>query len=227
MKINSLILPVIALCLTAVSSHAAITLTINDDRPAASPVSGRAVTTSLGTFGTNTTTLPNFTYVINNLNLSSLTGGGFSDSITIRLAFTNPGSGTIATNTFGAVGVGSPLQLSGTERLVITPTIQSVSSGLAISNFSVNLTQIRLADFGGTDALTITNSGTTQSRGPSGAGGEFIDFAASNTFAGIVPGAGDGATFRGSRLVVTIIPEPSSALLGCIGILCLLRRRRA
>lgn len=220
-----------ALCLCAISGsvNAAVTFQVTDSVPKPGGVGSgtRTTTTSLGTVGTLTSTLPNYSYTITGLNLTSV-GGGASDSVTFRMAYTQTGSTLVVGSTFGNIGVGSSSAnalISGAEILTVTPTITSETSTLALSNFSIAINRVQLGDYGGGDITSVVHDGGTIGKTYASDTNNTVTFA-NSSFARIDPSAGDGTTLQAFRVEITVIPEPSAALLGGLGMMLLLRRRR-
>jgi len=227
MKIKQLLLPVIALCMTVATTNAAVIFSVTDNVPMDPPgtPNNRSTTTTLGTVGTLTQVLPNLSYTINGLNLTSV-GGGTNISITFQMAFTQTG-GTGVTNTaFGNVSVGTNL-IAGSEVLTLTPTITSETSPLDMSNFTIAINQVSLGDYGNGDFTSIVHAGGTINKQRTVTTDGVATFA-NSSFARIDDvSSSDGTTLQSFRVEITVVPEPSTALLGGLGMLCLLRRRRA
>lgn len=117
------------------------------------------------------------------------------------------GSLTVAANSFlNVVDINDPLAVSGTI---------TFGSGFGIAN----LTGI---DW---DSLNLDSPYTLISTAQTFGTGNIADFGLANAVD--VGTTGRQAYFANGSLAVVIIPEPSSALLGGLGLLALLRRRRA
>lgn len=228
MKLKYLFLPLLALCMTAASSNAAVTFSVSDTvpKPGGVGTGTRVTTTTSGTVGTLTSTLPNFTYTINGLNLTSL-GGGVSDSVTFQIAYTQTGGTGVTGTTWGNIGVtGTSSLISGAEILTLTPTITAETSTLILSNFSILINRVQLGDYGSSDQTSVVHAGGTILKNFATDTNKVVDFA-NSSFARIDHnGTGDGTSMEGFRVEITIVPEPGAALLGSLGMLALLRRRR-
>lgn len=232
-RFNHLLLGTLAaaLCLCAISGsvNAAVIFSVTDSvpKPGGVGTGTRTTTTNLGTVGTLTSTLPNYSYTITGLDLTSV-GGGASDSVTFRMAYTQTGSTLVVGSSFGNIGVGTAsgnALISGAEILTVTPTITSATSTLALSNFSIAINRVQLGDYGSGDITSVVHDGGTIGKTFASDTNSTVTFA-NSSFASIDPTSGDGTTLQAFRVEITVIPEPSTALLGCLGILLMLRRRR-
>lgn len=136
-----------------------------------------------------------------------------------------PGAGAIGTLNFS-----SSLSLGGTYAFEltggdITADLGNVSGALDLTGATLDLVQLgtymvgdKFTLFGYSGSLTGTFSGLTEGTEFTDAGGlwkiAYADSAGSN--------GGSGSSF----VTITAVPEPSAALLGGLGLLALLRRRR-
>ena len=173
---------------------------------------------------TGATTVSGGKLVINgNISTSSLT--------TVASNATLAGTGTVgATTVNGTFAPGD----GGIESLAIVGnlTLNSGSFSLFEINTAGDLADLATATaamaFGGT--LSVTNIGAALANGDTF---NLFDWGttASGTFSTVsLPGLTDGLTWDQSQLytngTITVVPEPSAALLGGLGMLALLRRRR-
>jgi len=206
---------------------------------------GQTLTLTNANTYTGNTTVTNGTLKIG-------TGGSIASTSTIQI-----GSGAIYDVSAGAgneLGVNQSLTGNGTVKGAITvdgtlaignsPGTMTFEDGLtlganSISNFeftnpsfgsgTYDLAYSLLGgvSFGGT--LDLVFSGGTYLDGTSvqifDFGGTYSNDFTALTYSGL--GAGQSATFDAATGTITVIPEPSAALLGGLGLLALLRRRRA
>ena len=162
-----------------------------------------ATTVFIGTFANGTApTIPgngNYTSIISSFNIF---GGGPGISI---------GSGSLITNATGITSTANPTLFNGFTLYAI------------IANSSTLSTATQFALVNNTGAGTFFPTDITTSNSAS------INF---TTFTALQTVAGGGTTTTGTPNsihminVVTAVPETSTALLGAIGVLGLLRRRR-
>jgi hypothetical protein len=164
------------------------------------------------------------------------TNGGTGNGITANGLFFGVTNSTSATgtglfaNTTEAIGV-----------TIISPThgnyslYQTNGTDQDVTSLGISPTQASLED-GFTLALTVNNDNTylvtstglstnfNASGTLSATGTQYSEIASSLVANTSIQG--DNVSYTVSRVTVTAIPEPSSALLGSLGLLALLRRRR-
>lgn len=165
-----------------------------------------------------------------NFNVSAVTGG-----YALGALQTLSGSGTVT----GDLTVNGTLAI-GASPGTITFNDDLTLGGGSVSNFEFTVGAFTAGSFdlalGGASAQTVVFGGTLNLFFDSGetyldnSSVKIFDFESysgnfsSVTFTGL--GTGQSATFDSSTGFVTVIPEPTAAALGSIGLLFLLRRRR-
>jgi fibronectin-binding autotransporter adhesin len=194
---------------------------------------------------TGATTVSNGTLVVNgNISNSrhttvasgaSIGGSGTIGALTVSSGgFINPGNSPgilntgnyVQAGTYNAEITGLTPGVTGHDQINVTGTVD-ITSGSLTALFSAgtyaanDLIFILLNE--GTDAITGTYTGLAQGTTVTSYGGFDwqISYTANNT------GVGTG-TFTGGNdiALMAVIPEPGTALLGALGVLLLLRRRR-
>lgn len=205
------------------SLQAAVLLSITDSTPLTGDPGDGTPDSGTGTVASNNLT-PTNTYTWTGADLTSLgateTGGAGTGTITFTVLYEQTG-GTGITNISGKVSVtggASDNRINDTETLTATITLTGINgySGIDLSDLSIGFTNATLANFLGT-VDTTTESGTVTTT--------TSDFDASS-FITIAPQTGGQATLTAYTIEISSIPEPSVALLACLGLLALLRRRR-
>jgi hypothetical protein len=213
------------------SLQAAVVLTITD----VTPLTGVPNTTGIPNSFTGTTTPgtvasnlgnPTNTYTWTGADLTSLgateTGGAGTGTITFTVGFTQTGGSGIF-NVSGKVSVtggAADNRINDTETLTSTIALTGISgyTGIDLSDLSIGFTYAELNNVAGT--LDITGAfgsiATTTN----------ATFAPSSSFT-IDPRSGAAATLNTYTIQLTAIPEPTAALLGSLGLLAILRRRRS
>lgn len=214
MKIKQLLLPVIALCMTAVSSHAATIIYNFNDTIAfgANLGAGSAVTTN--DFSVDGVTVSNWT-ASSPVRSIGVQGGQVraqksADNDTHQFTITIPTTTTIdfTTLSFSYGNVGGDT----------SPANFLVSSNVIGGTFTNNPATHTAGEFSGSVTMSLGNFTGLTNR--------------TVTFTLVDRAQGDNKnttlyTFIDNvTLTGTAIPEPSSALIGGLGVLALLRRRR-
>jgi len=163
---------------------------------------------------------------------ATIGGSGTVGALTVSSGgFINPGNspGILNSGNYTQAGLYTA-EINGTtpgtqhDQINVTGTVNITSGSLATmfsGSYSANdLIFILLND--STDAITGTYTGLAQGAVAATYGGFdwVISYDANNT------GVGTGTFNGGNDIALRAIPEPSSALLGAIGLLALLRRRR-
>ncbi|MEM1084894.1 MAG: PEP-CTERM sorting domain-containing protein [Verrucomicrobiota bacterium] len=175
-----------------------------------------------------------------NLDLDGI--GGTDDVVTFTLTGTSTGTGTI---THDGLGWGAAANFGAGESLVMTIGSVSVTGGSATTGSIVfdGFTAGTVIEFAGANADTVgstmdINGNTVTANLPNAAGFQNQNLSSgafaltpSLTYDNFVDGGTTGfAGFRARghdvQFTFTPIPEPSVALLGGLGLLGLLRRRR-
>jgi len=215
MKIKALLLPLLALCLTAVSTHAAtIIFNFNDtiafgaNLGAGSPVTSNGLSTDGVTVTNWTAASPSRTIGVQGGQVRALKS---ADSDTHQFSITIPAN--------ISVNLTSLFFNYGNVNTDTAPANFLVSTNVAGSSFTNNPA---------THATGQANTSVTMAlSGLSNLSGRTVTF----TFVDSAQGNNNNAAFYtfidNVTLTGTAIPEPSAALLGGLGVLCLLRRRRA
>ena len=208
------------------SLQAATILTVTDTRPGETAVT--VASTTAGSVSVSGTKVPTSTYTVSGLDLTSF-GGGAGETLVFNVTYSQTGGTGVQVNGFGNISVtgGDNNQVDGAEVLTATVSLISGSSTYTGDYADLSIGFIRTFT-GGVDSVAaeswdiITASGTQSFTGP---GNTTANFAPSS-FVSLDP---DGSTVNLQEFDVQIsyIPEPSTALLGGLGLLALLRRRRA
>jgi len=221
--------------LLAGSLQAAVVTVVTDSRPGET-----AVTTPSATVGSvsYTPAVPTTTYTVSSLDLSSY-GGGVGESIAFDVTYTHGGTGGtgVQVNGFGNISVtgGDNNQVDNLETLTATVSFNTGSSTFSgdFADLSIGFTSFSTGgvDTGGnTESWQLLTDGGTSGPFEATVDSTTTTFPASS-FVTLDPVSGvtNNGTFnlQGFDIEISAIPEPSSAaLLGGLGLLALLRRRR-
>lgn len=210
--------------MVAGSVQAAVTLTITDVTPLTGDPGNGTPDSGTGTVTSNNG-IPTNTYTWTGADLTSLgaieTGGAGTGTITFAVIYSQTG-GTGITNVSGKVSVTggtSDNRINDIETLTATIGLTGISgySGINLSDLSIGFTYAELNNVTGTlDIIGDFGSIATSTD---------ATFSTSSSFT-IDPRAGAQATLNAYTIEITAVPEPSAALLGGLGVLLLLRRRR-
>lgn len=226
-------LPVLSLLIAADAFAATTTINFTNARV------DRA-TVDVGTVGVSnsldgTTNPGTITYSVSGLNLDD--DGTDTDSLVVTLTLTGiNGAPGIQNTGNGRVGVGGTSEIEsnaagGPEGIVYSISgIMANVSGLAPAPFFGDFGQLDLINFGAGEGIALTSTGGTVFASSDGATSIPIPTLGDTGFTFNATDAGTSVS-KGSILAtnftVTNIPEPTSAmLLGSVGLLGLLRRRR-
>ncbi|TAE77160.1 MAG: hypothetical protein EAZ65_01645 [Verrucomicrobia bacterium] len=161
--------------------------------------------------------------------------GSIATSATIvQSGATLGGAGTVGTVTIQNNGVFAPGNSPGTMTLTGNLVLDAGSvSDFEVNSFNSGNFDLAVAAASGTQSVQF--NGTLNLLFQSGFNTmgslKIFDFDSySGSFSSVVPtglASGYTATFDNSTGTLTVVPEPASALMGGLGLLCLLRRRRA
>jgi autotransporter-associated beta strand protein len=164
-----------------------------------------------------------------NISIGGSTESGSYDNVFSSISGTNTLSGNITLASPGASGIrlgtnGGNLTLAGTIN-------QSGTARTLILNASVGDITVNNAISNGTAALNIISqaaSGSVTLKAAQGAGGNVSLTNLSGVWSNTTNGGNETWSFSQATgdLTLTVIPEPSTALLGGLSLLALLRRRR-
>lgn len=169
--------------------------------------------------------IPTNTYTWTGADLTSIgateTGGAGTGTITFTVTYSQTGGSGI-TNVSGKVSVtggASSNRINDTETLTTTIALLGISgyTGIDLSDLSIGFTYAELNNVIGTMDITGAFGSVATSTDAT--------FAASSSFT-IDPRSGAQATLNTYTIELTAVPEPSTALLGGLGLLALLSRRR-
>jgi hypothetical protein len=200
--------------------QAAVTLTMTELTPGA----GNPTVASQGTLGSNNALPTQYTWT--GLDFTSV-GGSASDQIVFNVSYSQSGGTGVQFNTASNVSVtggGDNNQVEGTETLTATIALTSTTFAGGLSNLSIAFTRLNIGGFGNVESADVTHAGGTITQAV--ASGNFVDFAPSS-FVTLDPITTTNVNIAGFNAQITAVPEPSTALLGGLGLLALLRRRRA
>jgi len=164
-----------------------------------------------------------------------IVNGNISTSnTTVQAGATLGGSGTVGAVTVQTNGIFSPGNSPGTLTFTGDLTLNSGSiSNFEINSFSLGNYDLAIAAASGTQNVSFNGilNLLFQSGFNTIGSIKIFDFDGySGVFTSVVPtGLADGfsASFDTATGIVTVVPEPAAALLGGLGMLALLRRRRA
>jgi hypothetical protein len=212
-------------CVTS-SLSAAVTLTITDTRPGEA-----ANTTPSSTLGSVATSVPGTvfptTYTVAGLDLTSV-GGTASEQIVFQTIYSQTGGTAVQVNGFGNISVtgGNDNQIDPGEALTATLSLQSTTFSGGLGAISIGFTEVAIGGVDSDETWNIVHdSGTI-----AGSGGSGINYVVpSSSFLTIQDVARPGTpavNLQGFDVEISVVPEPSIALLGGLGLLAMWRRRR-
>ncbi len=164
-----------------------------------------------------------------------IVNGNISTSSTnVQAGATLGGSGTVGAVTVQTDGIFAPGNSPGTLTFTGDLTLNSGSiSDFEINSFSLGNYDLAIAAVSGTQNVSFNGilNLLFQSGFNTVGSIKIFDFDGySGAFTSVVPtglAGGFTASFDNATGIVTVVPEPGAALLGGLGMLCLLRRRRA
>jgi hypothetical protein len=215
MKIKQLLLPVIALCMTAVSSHAATivynfndTIAFGSNLGAGSPVSANDFSGDGVTVSNWTATSPTRTIGVQGGEVRALKS---ADNDTHQFTITIPSNVTLNLTSlffnYGSRGADtSPANFLVTSNVGGGSFTNNPATHTAGDPVNTSVT-MAMSGFTGLTNRTVTFT--------------FVDSSQGNNKTESIYSYIDNVTLTG-----TVIPEPSAALIGGLGVLALFRRRR-
>jgi len=213
-----------ATLMLAGSLQAAVTFTVTDNVPGTSAID---LTTTLGSVSNVPGALPALTYTLTNLDLTSV-GGTATNQIVFRINFTKTGGTAVAYNGTGRIAVSGGTdtnQIDPSETLTGTLSLISTDFSGGLTNLSIGFTRINLGGYATNDTnVDIIHDGGTINK--DGTGLADVSFDPSSFVTIDTVASADGVNLGAYDIQITAIPEPSAALLGGLGLLALLRRRR-
>lgn len=231
MKTTS-ILPLLTTLALATAARGAVAFTVTDDQPG----DGGSVSTTRGTVAAGDTVgFPTFTYRIENLDFTS-EGGTANETVEYTISWTSSGTsmGALAVNGTGRIGVlggqDAQIDFGNNEEAVLTLGL-TANTTFDTSNITLGFTRLR---FGGSNDgdngdITLADNTVINTVG-SNANYTFAPSVSLNYEAtadsAIISNLQAGKNIELYEVQITAIPEPSAALLGALGSLMLLRRRR-
>lgn len=210
----------------AASLEAAVTFTVSDTRPGES-----AVTTPSSTLGSvsSTAAVPTATYTITGLDLTSV-GGTNNETIVFDVLYTHGGTGGtgVQINGFGNIAVtgGDNNQVDNEETLTATLSLNGATT--FTGGLSLGFTSFQTGGVSAEETWNVITASGTQFF-PAGSGTNATFDPSSFVTLDPVSGNTNNGTFNAQAFTVSItaVPEPSASLLGGLGLMLLLRRRRA
>lgn len=210
--------------------QAAVTFSVTDAAPGTS-----GATSTLGSAAVSVGTLPApITYTITGLDLTSI-GGTSSEQIVFTVGFT-PSAGSVVYNAsngnvFVNNGTGGQLnnQIDSDETLQTSVALSSTTFAGGLGNLSIGFTAVLIGGYGSGDVVDITYGATTTSKNYTTDTVSTVSF--SGTYASFLMDTQgtkgiSGVNLQQYTVEITAVPEPSAAMLSCLGLLALLRRRR-
>lgn len=209
------------------SLQAAVTFTIQDAGPSVNASSPPIFINGAGSVSSSIAAAPGpITYTVSNLDFTSI-GGALTEEVVFTVSFAATG-GSVEYNTSGNVHVGpsgATNQIDVGETLTTTVALTSTTFAGGIPNLSIAFSQVQNGAWGDGDSVKLTYStGNVTLTRPTDTSNTYnfpsvTNFFTQETLAG-------GLNLQRYNVIVTAVPEPSSVLLGGLGLLALLRRRR-
>lgn len=229
------LVPTVFLGLLAVStSHAAVIAT-NDFSGAMTAAAGTTSATSAWTDGPDVTLLTMGTTFTSSVNYRNIAGGDGANQLTPDFNIGNPANGSITITFTGAVGATDVDLSSFSLNLYAIAGNGGNQTQTRTGTVSLGITGLGYTPFSTSTSLTDTAGATGNPGGQFAAGtldlSGAADLAAGQTytFTLTVADNASGGWYSGVdvfSLSGAAVPEPSAALLGGLGALAFLRRRR-
>ena len=218
-----------ALLALMVNMQAAVIIDVLHRTPNGSPGSGTGSRTLTTTHGSilAPALLPIMTYTLSGLDLQSI-GGNNSENIEFTVTFSQIGGTSVQFNSFGNISVtggGDDNQVNSTESLKAEVALTSTSFVGGLSNLSIAFTKMQIGGYSSGDAVDIIHNAGTITKTYAGTTNMNVTLPASTSFFVLDTTAG-AANIQDYSVKITAAPEPSAALLGALGALGLLRRKR-
>lgn len=218
--------------------EAAVIFTVRDNGPALN--SSTAPSTTLGSISSAigaAATAPQITYTLAGLDFTSV-GGTASEQIQFTVGFA-ANAGVVVYNTlpngnifvnFNGAGTELANQIDSDETLTTTVALTSTTFSGGLSNLSIGFFSTLIGGYGTGDDVDVIFGATTVDKifasdtDPTvNFGGNFSSFVIdTNGTKGV-----SGVNLQIYDIEITAVPEPTAALLGGLGLLALMHRRRA
>lgn len=218
-----------ALLALVVNLQASVIIEVVDRTPNGSPGTGtgsRTLTTNYGSI-LAPALVPTMTYTLSGLDLQSI-GGNNSENIVFTVTFSQIGGTSVQFNSFGNISVtggGDNNQVNSTESLKAEVALTSTSFVGGLSNLSIAFTKMQIGGYSSGDAVDIIHNAGTITRTYAGSTNMNVTLPASTSFFVLDTTAG-AANIQDYSVKITATPEPSVAIMGALGAVCLLRRKR-
>lgn len=210
--------------LLAGQSFAAVTIVVSDRQPGDANRSLQ-VTSGVGAVVGNNSNLPNLSYTLSGVNLTSL-GGVANHTIVFTAAFDSP-EGPLNYNGNGHIGVvggtggGSEgNRVNDNETLTGIFSLSSISDGFDPNKINVGATRMVFRNVNGGESFDIATSSQSFT-----ASSEEFGITSSSFFT-ISNATEDGVNLRGFDITITAVPETSSVVAGLLIFSGLITNRR-
>lgn len=219
----------IAMCVVLLGNlQASVIIDVVERTPNGSPGTGtgnRTLTTNYGSI-LAPALVPTMTYTLSGLDLQSI-GGTNSENIVFTVTFSQAGGTSVQFNSFGNVSVlgTNDNHVDPLESLQAAVAITSTSFVGGLSNLFVAFTSIQIGGYGSNDVVDIHHDADTTTKSYASSTDSNVTLPAS-TSSFILDTTAGAANLQGYSIQITATPEPSAALLGALGALGLLRRKR-
>jgi PEP-CTERM motif len=210
------------------SLQAAVTFNVVDIGPALN--SSSPATTTQGLVSSSIAVAPGpVTYTVTGLDFTSI-GGSASDQIVFDVSFSATG-GSVAYNNvpngnvFNSAG-SLANQIEPGETLTATFSLVSTTFAGGLANLSGGFTATRIGGASTGESWNIVHGGGTQAGSFALGVSQALPSSSFWRIQDVAGGATPGVNLEGYTVTLTAVPEPSAALLGGLGLIGLLRRRR-